>query len=65
MKTNVLARMLVKNGIVDQCAIEDPLGYDDGETMDRIARLAAFLDIVEPPTIHADPEPEERSKGPV
>ena len=41
--TDELAGLLVKAGIVQQAAIEDPEGYDGGETIDSIGKVAEEL----------------------
>ena len=38
-----LANLLVKHGIVDPCAVEDPDGYDHGRTLDAINCAASEI----------------------
>jgi hypothetical protein len=37
---NSLAEILVRHGIIDRCAVEDPEGYDGGETMRHVGTAA-------------------------
>jgi len=45
MNTADLANILCRNGIIQREAIEDPEGYDDGATMDSVARAAEEISI--------------------
>ena len=47
MKTK-LANLLVKHGIVQSVAIEDPEGYDKGATLEGIANVAEELNKLTP-----------------
>ena len=47
MKTK-LANLLVKHGIVQSVALEDPEGYDKGATLEGIAKVAEELNKLTP-----------------
>lgn len=44
MKTEELAGILVKTGLVQTAAVEDPEGYDNYATVGRISEAAALID---------------------